>query len=64
MSLGLVRNVIDDSDNALLKVFQRLWIRLLKVYDDLEAFIGNGNHLICIYKGTFKWQMTVALHYS
>ena len=28
------------------KVFERLWTRLLKVYDDLQAFNGTGNHLI------------------
>ena len=29
------------------KVFQRLWIRLLEVYDDIKGIIdGNGNRLI------------------
>jgi putative transposase len=28
------------------KVFEKLWVRLLKVYDDLEALDGHGNLLI------------------
>jgi hypothetical protein len=29
--------IIDDFKSGLSKVFQRLWIRLLKVYDDLKG---------------------------
>jgi transposase len=31
---------------VLSNVFQKLWVRLLKLYDDLRGINGHGNHLI------------------
>jgi transposase len=38
------------------KVFEKLWIRLLEVYDDIRGILdGNGYRLIvCFYKSSFS----------
>jgi hypothetical protein len=35
--MALILHVIDDFRNGVSKVFEKLWIRLLEVYDDIRG---------------------------
>ncbi len=47
-----VQHVIGDSKSewTVSKVFQKLWVRLLEVYDDIKGIEdGRGNNRLIVY---------------